>query len=188
MVLMQAYRADRQSRLSLASSSRTCNSRLKKEANLQAALAALCEVLENHEKRTQAKQHQRCLRVPREKVPSLVVAFAKLKQRRRATAAPHHSPPALHRLREHLQQKNDEVLRPPAHVVHDGDDRPQEAAHRAGVAAGARAHARVRRSGLPVYETMRAAQRLAVTQRVTSAPHKHVPRRRTAAVRRSTRS
>ena len=158
------------------------------EANLQAALAALSEVLQRIKKRTQQKQHQPCLRVPREKVPSLVVAFAKLKQRRRATAAPHHSPPALHRLREHLQQKNDEVLRPPAHVVDDGDDRPQEAADRAGVAAGARAHARVRRSGLPVYETMRAAQRLAVTQRVTSAPHKHVPRRRTAAVRRSTRS
>ena len=181
MVLMQAYRADRQSRLSLASSSRTCNSRLKKEANLQAALAALCEVLENHEKRTQAKQHQRCLRVPREKVPSLVVAFAKLKQRRGATTLAQRSETEHH-------NHHDEVLRPPAHVEHDGDDRPQEAAHRAGVAAGARAHARVRRSGLPVYETMRAAQRLAVTQRVTSAPHKHVPRRRTAAVRRSTRS
>ena len=185
---MQACRADRQSRLSLASSSRTCNSRRDNRSQLQPALAALSEVLQCIKKRTYARQHQRCLRVSREKVPSLVVAFAKLKQRRRATAAPHHSPPALHRLQEHLQQKNDEVLRPPAHVVHDGDDRPQEAAHRAGVAAGARAHARVRRSGLPVYETMRAAQRLAVTQRVTSAPHKHVPRRRTAAVRRSTRS
>ena len=46
---------------------------------MQAALAALSQVLCNRKKRTHARQHQPCLRVPREKVPSLVVAFAKLK-------------------------------------------------------------------------------------------------------------
>ena len=147
--------------------------------NTASISAALSEVLQRIKKRTQQKQHQPCLRVPREKVPSPVVAFAKLKQRRGATTLAQRSETEHH-------NHHDEVLRPPAHVVHDGDDRPQEAAHRAGVAAGARAHARVRRSGLPVYETMRAAQRLAVTQRVTSAPHKHVPRRRTAVQVRST--
>ena len=53
------------------------------EANLQAALAALSEVLQSIKKRTHAQQHQPCLRVTGEKVPSPVVAFAELKAAQR---------------------------------------------------------------------------------------------------------
>ena len=177
---MQAYRGICGSRLLSFQLIRESIAAAISKRNTASISAALSEVLQCIKKRTLARLHQRCLRVTRKKVPSPVVAFAKLKQRRRAAPVPQRSETEHH-------NHHDEVLRPPAHVEHDGDDRPQEAAHRAGVAAGARAHARVRRSGLPVYETMRAAQRLAVTQRVTSAPHKHVPRRRTAARRPSTR-
>ena len=83
VIPVQAYRADRQSRLSLASSSRTCNSSGINEVKLQAALAALSQVLCSYKKRTHARQHRLVLRVTRKKVPSPVVAFAKLKAAQR---------------------------------------------------------------------------------------------------------
>ena len=83
VVLLQAYGADRQSRLSIISADVLPQAEAAIEVNLQAVLAALSQVLCNYKKRTYARQHRWSFRVSRKKVPSPVVAFAELKAAQR---------------------------------------------------------------------------------------------------------
>ena len=82
-VSMQAYCGVWFSPLSILSANTSRETGRDSEVNLQAALAALSQVLCNYKKRTYARQHRWSFRVSRKKVPSPVVAFAELKAAQR---------------------------------------------------------------------------------------------------------